>query len=92
QIIAGFTDIVSTATTAIAQMQGTQPVPAGADAGAIFDAFCEFVRVQQVLLNILIGKAGLFNTITIIRQPVAAVLRQIINVINISSLGRYLAI
>jgi hypothetical protein len=41
QIITGFTDIVSTATTAIAQMQGMPPVPAGADSDAIFDAFRE---------------------------------------------------
>jgi len=82
QIIAGFTDIVSTATTAIAQMQGTSPVGADADSDAIFNAFREFVRVHQVLLNILIGKAGLFNTVPFIGQPVAAVLRQIENVVD----------
>jgi hypothetical protein len=41
QIIAGFVDIVSTATTAIAQMQGMARVPAGADADKIFEAFRE---------------------------------------------------
>jgi hypothetical protein len=41
QIIAGFTDIVSTATTAIAQMQGMAPVPAGQPSDDIFDAFRE---------------------------------------------------
>jgi hypothetical protein len=41
QIITGFTDIVSTATTAIAQMQGMPTVAAGADADAIFNAFRE---------------------------------------------------
>lgn len=82
QIIAGFTDIVSTATTAISQMQGMPPVPAGADSDAIFDAFREFVRVHQALLNILIGKAGLFNTVPFIGQPLAAVLRQIENVVD----------
>jgi hypothetical protein len=41
QIIVGFTDIVTTATTSIAQMQGMPPVPAGADSDAIFDAFRE---------------------------------------------------
>jgi hypothetical protein len=39
QIITGFTDIVSTATVAISQMQGSAPVPAGADADNIFEAF-----------------------------------------------------
>ena len=40
-IIVGFTDIVSTATVAIAQMQGTPDVAAGADATAIANAFRE---------------------------------------------------
>ena len=84
QIIAGFTDIISTATTAIAQMQGTPPVTTQADASAIADAFREFVRVHQVLLNILIGKAGLFQTVPFIGQPVAAVLRQIESVVDVS--------
>ncbi|TLD22376.1 hypothetical protein PspLS_07750 [Pyricularia sp. CBS 133598] len=82
QIIAGFTDIISTVTTSIAQMQGSAPVTAEADATAIFDAFREFVRVHQALLNILIGKAGLFNTVPIIGQPVAAVLRQLESVVD----------
>ncbi|CAN9101752.1 hypothetical protein CUC08_Gglean008568 [Alternaria sp. MG1] len=87
QIITGFTDIVSTATTAIAQMQGMPPVPAGADSDAIFDAFREFVRVHQALLNILIGKAGLFQTVPFIGQPLAAVLRQIENVVDTIAFG-----
>jgi len=86
-IISGFADIVTTATTAIASMQGMAPVPAGADSDAIFNAFREFVRVHQVLLNILIGKAGLFQTVPLIGQPVAAVLRQIENVVDTVTLG-----
>lgn len=39
QIIAGFTDIVSTTATAIAQMQDMEPVPAGQPSDQIFDAF-----------------------------------------------------
>jgi hypothetical protein len=38
-IIRGFSDIVSTGTNAIAQMDGTAPVPAGADSDAIADGF-----------------------------------------------------
>ncbi|KAK1981209.1 hypothetical protein LZ30DRAFT_720924 [Colletotrichum cereale] len=87
QIIVGFTDIVSTATTAIAQMQGTPPITSAADGDAIFNAFREFVRVHQVLLNILIGKAGLFNTVPFIGQPVAAVLRQIEGVVDTIALS-----
>jgi hypothetical protein len=43
QIITGFNDIVITATTALAQMQGMPPVPAGAPSDAIFDAFREVI-------------------------------------------------
>ncbi|TLS22530.1 uncharacterized protein PpBr36_09791 [Pyricularia pennisetigena] len=82
QIIAGFTDIISTVTTALAQMDGSAPVPAGADSDAIFEAFREFVRVHQALLNILIGKAGLFNTVPFIGQPVAQVLRSLEAVVD----------
>ncbi len=49
QIIAGFTDIVITATTAVSQMQGMPPVPAGAASDAIFEAFRE---VSQVHISI----------------------------------------
>lgn len=44
QIIAGFTDIVSTVTTALAQMDGMAKVPAGQQSDAIFDAFREVSR------------------------------------------------
>jgi hypothetical protein len=33
----------------------------------------------------LIGKAGLFNTVPIIGQPIAAVLRQVENVVDVST-------
>ncbi|KAH7319089.1 hypothetical protein BKA65DRAFT_569262 [Rhexocercosporidium sp. MPI-PUGE-AT-0058] len=82
KIILGFTDIVTTTTTALAQMNGMDPVPAGAQSDAIFDAFREFVRVHQVLLNILIGKAGLFSTVPLIGGPVAAALREVENIVD----------
>ncbi|KAK2031159.1 hypothetical protein LX32DRAFT_681291 [Colletotrichum zoysiae] len=82
KLIAGFTEIVTIATTAIPAMQAMPPVPAGQQSDAIFDAFREFVRVHQVLLNILIGKAGLFSVVPFIGAPVAAVLRQIEAVVD----------
>ncbi|KAI4631685.1 uncharacterized protein J4E87_002391 [Alternaria ethzedia] len=99
EIIRGFADIVTTATTAIAQMQGMPKEPAGASTDAVFEAFREvsticsadihvaydekqFVRVHQALLNILIGKAGLFSTLPFVGAPVAAVLRQIEKVVD----------
>jgi NAD(P)-dependent dehydrogenase (short-subunit alcohol dehydrogenase family) len=85
-IITGFTDIVSTAITAIDQMDGTQPF-AAADVTAVADAFREFVRVHQALLNILIGKAGILQQVPIVGAPVAAVLRQVEAVVDTIALG-----
>ena len=65
-------------------MQGMAPVPAGQPSDAIFEAFREFVRVHQALLNILIGKAGLLQNLPFVGPPVAAVLRQIENVVDVS--------
>ncbi|KAK6516164.1 hypothetical protein TWF506_006076 [Arthrobotrys conoides] len=77
QIIVGFTEIITITSTAIAQMQGSASITAPADATAIANAFRTFVKVHQELLNILIGKAGLFSTVPLVGQPVAAVLRQL---------------
>ncbi|KAI1826794.1 UVI-1 [Xylaria intraflava] len=88
QIIAGFADIVSTATALAAEI-GASPSkrsevekvhardisPRDANADLVFDAFRAFVRVHQDLLNILIGKAGLLTSVPIVGQPVAAALR-----------------
>jgi hypothetical protein len=90
--ITGFTDIISTATTFLTQMQSMAPVPAGAESDSVFNAFREFVRVHQALLNILIGKAGLFNTVPLVGQPVAAVLRQVENVVDVSHNLRWMPV
>ncbi|KAJ0363792.1 hypothetical protein COL154_005361 [Colletotrichum chrysophilum] len=58
-------------------MQGMAAIPPGANSDAILEAFRGFVRVHQALLEILIGKAGLFSTVPFIGQPIAAALRQI---------------
>ncbi|GAW15451.1 hypothetical protein ANO14919_048600 [Xylariales sp. No.14919] len=81
-IIAGFTQIVTTATVTISQLDGTGPVTNTADADLIFNAFRGFVRVHQELLNILIGKAGILTKVPIIGQPVATVLRQVEGVVD----------
>ncbi|KAI0867833.1 hypothetical protein GGS24DRAFT_484264 [Hypoxylon argillaceum] len=95
QIIAGFTDIVSTATVLVNQLAGTPPIQKrdvkehardlstrGADADLVFNAFRDFVRVHQALLNILIGKAGLLEKIPLVGEPVATALRQVENVVD----------
>ncbi|KAM0694325.1 hypothetical protein Q7P36_004680 [Cladosporium allicinum] len=77
QIIKGLEEIISTATAELARMKSTPTVAEGSDANAIFDAYREFVRVNQVFLNIMIGKAGLFNTVPMIGAPVAGQLRKV---------------
>lgn len=57
-------------------MQDAEPISDQASSQDIFTAFHEFVQVHQVLLNILIGKAGLFESTPMIGEPIAAVLRQ----------------
>lgn len=63
-------------------MQGMPKVAPGADSDLIFDSFREFVRIHQILLNTLIGKAGLFTTVPFVGAPIAAVLRQIEKVVD----------
>ncbi|KAI0907828.1 hypothetical protein F4824DRAFT_464055 [Ustulina deusta] len=100
QIIAGFSDIVSTGNTLISQLSGTGPIakrgeqehprdlsPRGPDADLVFGAFREFVAVHQALLNILIGKAGLLEKIPIIGEPVAAALRGVEGVVDTLAIG-----
>eukprot|EP00243_Klebsormidium_subtile_P002994 TRINITY_DN16129_c0_g1_i1.p1 TRINITY_DN16129_c0_g1~~TRINITY_DN16129_c0_g1_i1.p1 ORF type:complete len:197 (-),score=53.42 TRINITY_DN16129_c0_g1_i1:269-859(-) len=81
QIIRGFTEMITEMTTSIAYAQGSEPF-SGSDATAVADAVREMVRVHQALLNILIGKAGLFNTVPFIGAPIASVLRQYEGVID----------
>ncbi|KAF3176669.1 hypothetical protein TWF106_005093 [Orbilia oligospora] len=87
QIIAGFTEIITITSTAITQMQGSAVITNPTDAKAIADAFRTFVKVHQDLLNILIGKAGLFTIVPIIGSPVAAVLRSLEAVVDTVALG-----
>ncbi|PPJ51088.1 hypothetical protein CBER1_07905 [Cercospora berteroae] len=87
QIIVGFTEIVTVATTYIAQQQHAQPVPAGADAKRVYDAYSAFAAKHSDLVNILAQKAGLFSTVPFIGQPIAAVLRQDQNAIDTLTFG-----
>ncbi|PQE24170.1 UVI-1 protein [Rutstroemia sp. NJR-2017a BVV2] len=68
-------------------MQGTPNFTILDDEKDIANAFREFVKVHQALLNILIGKAGLFNTVPLIGQPVAQVLRSLEGVVDTIALG-----
>jgi hypothetical protein len=57
-------------------MRGTSTL-SSSDCQLIANAFRTFVEVHQQLLNILIGKAGLFQAAPFIGSPVATALRQI---------------
>lgn len=81
QIIAGFTDIIQTLTSDIGAAEGTKSLK-DSDAKAVANAVQELVRVHQVLLNILTGKAGLFTNVPVIGAPVAQVLRSYEGVID----------
>ncbi|KAM7208385.1 hypothetical protein V8F20_001363 [Naviculisporaceae sp. PSN 640] len=88
QLIAGFTDIVVTATTANAAMNADRDrITSVSDAKLIADAFRTFVRVHQELLNILIGKAGLVTSLPIVGPPVAAVLRSLEAIVDTIAFG-----
>jgi hypothetical protein len=53
QLIVGFTDIVTTATVALTQMQNTADIPAGAPSDKVFDAFrevCFSIYISPTLL------------------------------------------
>jgi len=60
-----------------------EPYP-GAEAAAIAEAFREFVSVHQDLLNILIGQGGFMSQIPFVGPPVAAVLRAVESVVDVS--------
>ncbi|KAK4124672.1 UVI-1 [Parathielavia appendiculata] len=76
-LIAGFNDLVSTATVVLEQFPGTKQITGEAEATLVFDAFRGFVRVTQELGNILIGKAGILEKVPFVGQPVAASLRAV---------------
>lgn len=83
QIIAGLNDIVSTATTFQAQWNGISP-PTTDEISRVATAFRDFSNGQQKFLNILIGKAGVFEQVPFIGQPLTGVLRQLESITEVS--------
>ncbi|CAF9905319.1 MAG: hypothetical protein GOMPHAMPRED_003114 [Gomphillus americanus] len=82
-VIQRLTDIVTTCGTTIQQFAGTKPYTEKGDQDIIFEAFRDFVKVHQDLLNILIGKGGLVPALLpFVGPPLAAVLRQIESVVD----------
>merc|ERR1712054_25842 len=76
----GLTEIVNVGTGFLNGMNPEEYGPADSD--IIFESFRTFVKVHQELLNILIGKSGLFSTVPLIGQPVASVLRAVEGVVD----------
>ncbi|KAI5207199.1 hypothetical protein AUEXF2481DRAFT_43496 [Aureobasidium subglaciale EXF-2481] len=85
QLITGFQGIITTGTTAITSMDGTQAYTDTAAEQQVCDAFSNFVVVHQNLLKIVIGKSGLLEGIFL--GPVAAVLRSLENVVDTLAFG-----
>lgn len=81
-IIASFTDILTTVTTLLAQHQGTEPSKDEEESKRLLISVVTLVATAQQEFNTLIGKAGLFNTVPFIGQPLAAVLRQVESVFD----------
>ncbi|KAI5237553.1 hypothetical protein E4T43_07991 [Aureobasidium subglaciale] len=78
QLITGFQGIITTGTSAISSMDGTQAYTDTA-------AELQFVVVHQNLLKIVIGKSGLLEGIFL--GPVAAVLRSLEGVVDTLAFG-----
>jgi len=77
KVIYGFANIVTSANDLVNRLDGSTPVAVDADATTVSDAFKEFSFQHVTLINLLIARSGLFNTLPIIGAPVADVLRNI---------------
>lgn len=63
---------------------GSKTKYVGSEATAIADAFRLFVKTHQALLDALIGTNGFIRKIPFVGPPVAAVLRSLEKVVNVS--------
>lgn len=77
EIITGMEDILRDVNSATEQIVDlSNHLQEGADDPQdVADAYWQFVRIQQVYLQILTGKAGLFTLVPVIGQPVTRILR-----------------
>lgn len=60
-------------------------ITSAGDAQLVVDAFKEFVRVYQELLDILIGKAGFLTSIPYVGEPIVAALRELKVIVDVGS-------
>lgn len=84
QIVTGLQDIVSTVSDDVSQMQSSQALTETADQDSVYEAFRDFASVHGELMNILIGKSGLFSAVPFIGQPLVVVLRSDEGAIDVS--------
>ncbi|KAK3949286.1 hypothetical protein QBC32DRAFT_220085 [Pseudoneurospora amorphoporcata] len=75
-IIAGYSDIVTTATTVISQTPGTKP-SFGESCDTVTDSYLTFTSTNVETLNILIGKAEILDRVPVIGPPISSVLRHV---------------
>jgi len=75
-VIRAYVDLVTTMSNSLANMQGLSPIK-GSEADDVFNAYRDFARVNEYTFQILTGKAGLFQTVPIIGQPMIAILSQV---------------
>jgi hypothetical protein len=83
-VISGLTDIVITSTKLTAEITADTTTYKGSEATAIAGAFNSFVKALHSLLSILIGKASFLNQVPLIGPPVAAILKSIEGVVQVS--------
>ncbi|KAK7536602.1 hypothetical protein IWX49DRAFT_509840, partial [Phyllosticta citricarpa] len=88
-VLNGLRQVVSTLTPAIPRITVLPPFPPGCDTDAIVIALSSFVSVHQALLNIIIGRSGLLETLMARQFPfptvgstIATVLRGVEGVVD----------
>ncbi|OBT59664.1 hypothetical protein VE04_00089 [Pseudogymnoascus sp. 24MN13] len=80
-IISGFSDQVQIGNTLIELLDNGFTELTRADEDLVFYAYEEFSRAEKTTLNILIVKAGITEQVPMVGPPVAAVLRQVKEVV-----------
>ncbi|KFZ01123.1 hypothetical protein V501_10193 [Pseudogymnoascus sp. VKM F-4519 (FW-2642)] len=80
-IISGFSDQVQIGNTLIELLDNGFTELTRADEDLVFYAYEEFSRAEKATLNILIVKAGIAEQVPMVGPPVAAVLRQVKEVV-----------
>ncbi|KAK4152756.1 hypothetical protein C8A00DRAFT_34539 [Chaetomidium leptoderma] len=82
KVLSGLANIAAIGSDMMGELEGRSPAPESADDTLVFEAFREFARGTETLLNILIGKAGILEKVPLVDQPMATVLREVEGVVD----------